>query len=163
MQALKWKWIVAICAALLLTGWTVISNLQRRYDVEFVVPDGFHGIFVIKEDRKNGIPPEWTDNSVRYIIPKSGVLITTDTSPLDVWHSESAKYSSGRQIPDPAGVPRKRHILIQLTYDSLGRNTFLIGSKSEELQYWKDKTIWFRIEPDTSGATGAASALPESS
>lgn len=147
METLSWKWITVSCAVILLAGLVIVLNRHRRYDVEFVVPDGFHGIFVVKEDWKSGLPPERTDSIVRYVIPKSGVLITTDTSPLFVWHSESAKYSSGRRIPDPAGLPGKRHILIGLTSDSLGRNTFLIGTKAEELQYWKDNEIWFRIEP----------------
>ena len=147
MEILTSRWIIVVCAAMvLLVGLLVRLNRQRQYNVEFIVPDGFHGIFVIQEDRKNGVPPERIGTKIRYVIPKSGTLVTTDTSPLDAWHAESAKYSSGRSIPDQAGLQGKGHILITLIYDSSGRTTFLIGSNAEETQYWQDHNIWFRIE-----------------
>jgi hypothetical protein len=114
--------------------------------VEFIVPDGFHGIFVIKEDRNSGAKPEYVEGRVRYTVPVSGVLHTADVRPLRRWHSESAKYLGGKVIPNAMTATAEDHVLYPLTSDNDGQITYLIGTKHEYDKYWKDFVIWFRIE-----------------
>jgi hypothetical protein len=120
---------------------------KRGYPVEFIVPDGFHGIFVIEEVSEGGTEPEFVEGSYRYVIPESGVLKTTDARPFYRWHSESARFASGKEISNMKTPSRGGpHILISLATDSDGRSTWLIGTKDEANQYWKDFVIWFRVE-----------------
>jgi hypothetical protein len=151
----KVKWtifLVGLAGLFLFLGimsnrWLIRSGLVDAHcSVEFVVPDGFHGIFVIREDTKQGLPPDRNGNVIRYHIPDSGVLITKDALPLDVWHSEKAMYQSGSYMPESPQHSGSQNCLYGLATGSDGRSTWLIGTKLECNQYWKDHAVWFRIE-----------------
>jgi hypothetical protein len=144
MRSHGWKcW----CGVVLL-GVGVALFLQfrhRRCYVEFVVPNGFHGVFVVKEDPVSGAAPEREGDLVRYVIPESGVLITADAEPLLNWHTPSARFANGEKI---SNLAEDRYILIGLSNDVAGRMKWLIGSPAEAQQYWKDRKVWFEIEAD---------------
>lgn len=87
---------VAACAA----ATRFVPNPRRPpRNVEIVVPDGFRGLIVIKEDKKNGLAPERTWRVTRYTIPASGKLLTTDAKPLSTWHENYGRYTSGAELP----------------------------------------------------------------
>ena len=119
---------------------------DRHYRVEYVVPDGFHGIFVVQYDPSHGTPPERNGDFARYRIPESGLLLTTDVSVLYEWHAESATYASGKKVDDRLGPSGEGHMLIGLIgFNDKQRSMTLIGTQAEAKQYRVDKKVWFEI------------------
>ena len=145
MRSARAMMLMLVCASLVLLLSTCI-DLGNDPNIEFVVPDGFHGVFVIKHDELAGTPPERSGNLIRYKIPKSGVLKTSDIEPLRVWHSESARYASGKKVPQLTGDPGEQRILYALDTDDRGQRAWLIGTKADAGKYWKDRVVWFEIE-----------------
>jgi hypothetical protein len=62
------------------------------------------------------------------------------------WHQEIAFYSNGKEVSPQSGPSDRHYFLRGLTSDSQGNDTWLIGTKAEFDQYWKDKKVWFEIE-----------------
>jgi len=66
--------------------------------VEFVVPDGYRGRFVLFVDPINGVALRQRDGVVTIDIPVSGVLRIKDDSILARWHTPKARYQDGTPI-----------------------------------------------------------------
>lgn len=142
----RYKWVIAACPLIIVFLVAVFrGDRSAGVRIEFVVPNGFHGIFVVEEDAESGSPPQEVDGVVRYVIPKSGVLITTDAESFYDWHSESARYANGQEIPLPQVEAEKQHFLIGLSGDHRRRNLWLIGTRDEARRWWGDHVEWFEI------------------
>ena len=78
------------------------GNLQ----LEYVFPDGFRGLALIRENQNDGSPAceiPWLPRTEVCVLnfPASGVIHTQGVSPTTVWHRATARYANGTAIPVP--------------------------------------------------------------
>jgi len=66
--------------------------------VRFVLPEGFHGVFQISEDREHGVDLVKSNGMLFINVPSNGLVIVKDLSFLAVWHSETAVFPDGKLI-----------------------------------------------------------------
>ena len=108
--------------------------------VDFIVPDGFRGVFQISP--KDGAHPIKLVNG-RYIIevPSSGTLYVDDMRPFRQWHQERAFFKSGSPLPDSILAGDSDSIRLHgLSTDSNDNSWWLVGTDSE-------KEIFHRMSP----------------
>jgi hypothetical protein len=72
-------------------------RLQPR-EIEFVVPDGFRGPFLIIE-HPDGQSGDFRNGKLSLEIPPSRILTVKDDSAFDEWTTRSARYQSGIELP----------------------------------------------------------------
>ena len=112
--------------AILLSGYEA-----RSEKVEFIIPDGFHGIFQLSPD-SNAPPIPFTNGCFIVEIPKSGKLLVKDTAPFKEWHKPSARYRSGKPIKIGITANDGNEIFcFSLFSDSDGNQFALIGTSDE--------------------------------
>ena len=68
--------------------------------VRFVLPEGFHGVFQISEDRQQGVDLVKSNGMLLVIVPTNGLAVVKDWSFLTVWHSETAVFPDGKLISE---------------------------------------------------------------
>ena len=106
--------------------------------VQYVVPDGYHGYFLVVRDAEHGQTPIRTGARVTLIIPQAGLLAIRDDSFFYGWHSESARSYSGQKLnvhgPDRHG-PDEIVLWPLDTTDHKAR--YLVGTKREYDEYYR--------------------------
>jgi hypothetical protein len=98
--------------------------------VELVIPDGFTGRILIRHDSVNGVPPVQVGGVTRYVIPRSGRLITTDDEPIGTWHTDVASYANGAEIPSAYDRTQEGILFFSLG-TSDGVHLFFVGTRAE--------------------------------
>jgi hypothetical protein len=142
----RYRWIGALIVVVFLLGAALLIVMKAPVNrVRFIVPDGFHGIFVIVEDAVHGDVPKRNANTVTYRIPKSGVLYSRDVQPLKSWHASSASFYSGDNITDDRLADENRYYYFPLDADSDGKIKSLIGTRRDAEEYWRTRRIWFEF------------------
>lgn len=71
-------------------------RLQTR-EIEFVVPDGFTGAFIIIE-RADGQSGEFQKGKLTLTVPPSRILAVKDDSAFDEWTTRSARFQNGDNL-----------------------------------------------------------------
>jgi hypothetical protein len=77
---------------------TVPSLPCLRHDIRWILPDGFRGAFVVLRDQ-NAAPPVSNDCVYSITVPATRVVRLPSLRIFNYWHSESAQYRDGSQIP----------------------------------------------------------------
>jgi hypothetical protein len=67
-------------------------------EIEFVVPDGFQGPFLIVE-RPDGQSGEFREGKLTLTVPPSRILAIRDDSAFNEWTKRSARYEGGGNLP----------------------------------------------------------------
>jgi hypothetical protein len=118
-----------ITLSLLLVGSGCIDNSPTT--TVFIVPNGFSGLFLVAEDRANGVNVQRKDGEYFFEVPESGKLIVKRLKLLTDWHREVAHYKDGRKLPTE-GVYNDNEIrLFTLPYVA-GKGVFyFVGSRIE--------------------------------
>lgn len=136
-------------------GIVALLYINRYFSVSsarFVVPDGYRGLFCIRE-RSDGAENQYSkDGRILYEIPADGFFDARDASPLNLTTSDIAISSSGRifqELPWPAAPPFDA----QLGYSGVSVTSereywFLIGTEKELFDYFNghDKFVGGVIE-----------------
>jgi hypothetical protein len=105
--------------------------------VDFILPDGFRGIFVIIPDSEAD-PMTFRDGRYVVHIPESGILFVANVEPFNKWHTQTAYYSSGIQLPIGIISGNEDKVALRsLSTSSDGRISWLVGTKAEEELAWK--------------------------
>jgi hypothetical protein len=68
--------------------------------VRFVLPEGFHGVFQICEDKKRAVDLIKTNEMLLIIVPTNGLVVVKDSSFLEEWHGYSAEFPDGKLISE---------------------------------------------------------------
>src|SRR6185312_10850184 len=68
--------------------------------VQFSIPDEFRGVFEISVDRQHGVRPVMSNGVWMIVVPTDAHLVIDDDRFLTRWHSEAARYYSGKPVPD---------------------------------------------------------------
>lgn len=137
--------VIAIALLLCAVGIVAFPYINRYFSVSsirFVVPDGYRGMFCIRE-QPNGIENTYSeDGRILYEIPKNGFLDVRDASPLQLTNSDICITHSGRsfsELPWPAQPPFDDRVGFSgLSVSSDGRYWFLIGTEQELYKYFND-------------------------
>jgi hypothetical protein len=77
----------------------VVSCRARSPHVHIVLPDGFRGYFLIYPNQPDGAKIEPNGDEYTVQIPKGGVLRIQGDGPFLSWHSRSAAFENGMEIP----------------------------------------------------------------
>jgi hypothetical protein len=93
-----WIAIVIMLVAVLPLG-MIAYHHRSGYAIVLVVPDGYRGPVRLVIDRERGVVVPLKNDRYTYHIPDGGTLIIKDDSAFRQWHSESAMYANGDQIP----------------------------------------------------------------
>jgi hypothetical protein len=126
------------------------SNRQTltRPIVRFIVPDGFRGIFTVRQDARNGTPPIVAGNTTEYRIPRNGCLVSADMRALRSWHRLQGEYVSGEDLP-VLGYAKNSgsNVLLRILASGADDNIFmLVGTDEEEREYRRTREVWLRID-----------------
>lgn len=112
---------------------------DKGSDVHFVLPTGYEGIIVIKEDRENGIELKKRHDAYSIEVPQNGEVRLKSLDPLRGWHSTSAEFGDGKPVlwcfEGRRDVAPSTVILQEESMDSNGNNWYLIGPK-EIIDYY---------------------------
>lgn len=120
-------------------GWVLVDSLIPSSRMCFILPDGFTGVFRIREDRTAPPPGRRPDGTYVFEIPPSGSLLSRAVSPFRRIGSISGEYASGQKLAAasvletvPSGSPAVRlHILHT---DSDGWYYWYIGTDREAVE-----------------------------
>jgi hypothetical protein len=129
-----------------LRKWAIRNRLRSDlgYNIQYVVPNGFRGILVIKDAPQSGVAPDWLDNhTVRYTFPPSGTLTSSDVTPLLTWHDAHGMYHDGRRIN--SGEIQLRELT---GFNSQKEMYLLVGTPAEADRFWGTFNVWSRIDED---------------
>jgi len=75
------------------------SKEERDYSVQIVLPPSYQGLFRIQFS-KDGEKQVWSNKTLVYTIPKSGVLVTRGENPFLKWGAGlTVVYDNGDEIP----------------------------------------------------------------
>ena len=97
----------------------------------FILPNGFSGLFVISEDRNNGVILDRTNNAYPLEIPENGRLAVKSFAPFNHWHKVSAKFKDGKNLPVATTTRTSEIALHELpSVGGIGIYYF-VGSQSE--------------------------------
>ena len=100
--------------------------------VEYVIPDGFRGLFRISPN-PNAPPIPFVDGRCIVDIPQSGLLLVRDMEPFRRFHSGAARYTSGALLPVAVSASTSEDIqLFYLSTDSDGNSWWLVGPGARE-------------------------------
>jgi len=95
------------------------------------VPNGFSGLFLIVEDRENGVDVQRKDGEYFFEVPESGTLVVKRLKPLIDWHREVAHYKDGRKLPTEGLYNDNEIRLFTLPYVA-GKGVFyFVGSRTD--------------------------------
>lgn len=115
--------------------------------IRFVVPDGYRGMFCIRE-HTDGIDNNYSeDGRIIYEVPPQGLLDVRDASPLQLTNSNICITRSGRvfsELPWPAKPPFKDRVGFSgVSVTSRGQYWFLIGTERDLYEYFngRDKYV----------------------
>ena len=102
--------------------------------VEYIFPNGFHGLAVIAEDKEYGLEIRPVDGKYTFEIPRNGKLVVKDLAPFNRWHKDFARYSNGEKIPDMTSTNNANNGFYGLgtvrSVQGLG-GYYFVGSKEE--------------------------------
>jgi hypothetical protein len=140
------KVITTVCICIAVILFCLLANLaldafwQKAHHVQFVVADGFHSKFRIRQSQ-NGVRIKNEGGKYVYHIPSSGELEVDSVRPLSVISEETAQYESG--VPIPVAPPSQllnttNNTLFDIGADSDGWFIWLIGTSEEYKQAQKD-------------------------
>lgn len=71
--------------------------------IHFVVPNGFRGAFIIYTNSPRGGGLMRQGSNYTCVIPDNGVLHLREEGPFFQWHTRSASYADGKNIPEYQG------------------------------------------------------------
>jgi len=95
------------------------------------VPNGFSGLFLVVEDKENGVDVQRKDGEYFFQVPESGKLVVKRLKPLIDWHREAARYQDGRKLPTEELYNDNEIGLFALPYVA-GKGVFyFVGSRSD--------------------------------
>ncbi len=98
---MRWRLFLTVVAILgtLVGAWCYLTLDESHYWVEYVVPNGYHGIITFELDPDHGVVPAVKGgNTYVYRIPDSGTLKVRDFDLFERYHHEIAQYADGRSI-----------------------------------------------------------------
>src|SRR5947209_5577827 len=72
---------------------------RRSPIIEFVLPDGFRGAFIVYTNQVDGVDLPFAANTYTCVIPSSGVLKVRKDGPFYNWHRTRARYENGTILP----------------------------------------------------------------
>jgi len=117
------------CLGLQIFGSGCIDNSPTT--TVFIVPNGFSGLFLVAEDRANGVSVQRKDGEYLFEVPESGKLVVKRLKPLIDWHREVAHYKDGRKLPTE-GVYNDNEIrLFTLPYVAGKGSFYFVGSRTD--------------------------------
>lgn len=141
------KVVTAVCIGISVILVCLLANLaldafwEKAHRVEFVVADGFHGKFRIRQSQK-GVRIKNEGGKYVYHIPSNGELEVGSARPLRVVSEFTAQYDSGVPIevapPSQELINTTNNILFRLGADSDGWFLYLIGTSEEFRQAQKN-------------------------
>jgi len=100
--------------------------------VEYVIPDGFRGLFQIRPN-PHAPPIPFVDGRYVVDIPRSGFLLVRDMAPFRRFHSSAARYTSGASLPVAVSASTSEDIqLFYLSTDSDDNSCWLVGPATEK-------------------------------
>ena len=92
------RWTFALFVGFLALA--ILGCDRHGTPVRFVLPEGFHGVFQISEDRQQGVDLVKSNGMLLVIVPTNGLVVVKDWSFLSVWHSEAAVFPDGELISE---------------------------------------------------------------
>ena len=124
------KWVILIAPLIALAGCNSAENPVRH---EFILPDGYKGVFKIVEDKTAGQPVKPVDGLVKITVPSNGIVMVKSTHTLQEWHKAVAVYKSGGILPFGVGaLPDAESVaFFSLWTEANGTIYYLIGTKAE--------------------------------
>ena len=72
----------------------------KGHPVRYVLPEGFHGVFQISEDRLRGVDLVKSNEILFVNVPTNGLVIVKDWSFALKWHQDTAEYPDGKLISE---------------------------------------------------------------
>ncbi len=134
---------IAIGLAFCAIGIVALPYINRFFSVSsvrFVVPDGYRGLFCIRE-RSDGTETKYSeDGIILYEVPIDGLLDVLDASPLNLTTSDIAIAKSGRvfqELPWPAAPPFDARLGYSGVSTTSEKNYwFLIGTEKELFDFF---------------------------
>lgn len=109
-------------------------NEEKVWELEIVLPEGYHGVFKIVEDPENGKVLKLNEKDVlTIIVPHSGIVALKQISMFDNWHQTVVRYEDGANITNANFYELDANTLgfYFLWSDSNNNIYFLIGTKNE--------------------------------
>jgi len=107
---------------------------EKEWNLEIVLPQGYHGVFKIFEDSKNKITPQRHEgNMLTITVPDDGIVTLKKIKKFDDWHSTIVRYEDGTTITDANFYELDSNALgfYSLWSDDKNNIYYLIGTKKE--------------------------------
>ena len=121
-----------------------MSADRAGYPVHYVIPDGFHGVFLIRPDPASSIEVLPKNGIITLHIPKNGLLELKDDSFLEHWHTELAYFESGRILGEGSTTAISANDSQRMELFSIGTSdkdsVYFVGTGAELLP-WRDRSF----------------------
>lgn len=126
--------LFVVLAGVVFVAWNDLARLSSG-TVEFVVPDGTSGLFILRE-RPDGVAWRRDGNVQSVDVPASGIVVVDTLRPVDRWHFTRARFAGGapiayeiaqdgRKLPED-GIVR----LYGLWSDDRGDSYYFVGTRN---------------------------------
>ena len=92
------RWVSILFFALL--SLTFLGCDRKGPPIRFVLPEGFHGVFQISEDKQQGVDLIKSNGMFFVIVPTNGFVVIKDWSFQPDWHQETAIFPDGKSISE---------------------------------------------------------------
>ncbi len=116
------------CLGLLIFGNGCIDSSPTTV---FIVPNHFWGLFLVAEDRENGVDVPRKDGEYFLEVPETGKLVVKRLKPLIDWHKEVARYKDGRKLPTEGLYNDNEIGLFSLPYVAGKGSFYFVGSRTD--------------------------------
>lgn len=134
--------VIVAGSVIVVTIWILIARARSTITVQYILPDGYRGVFKLMEDQQAGVKLERQDHRYTVHIPKNGILSVKSLKPLRNWHAVSAAYESGKLIPvAPSDQMTAKTVALYTYIHSTDRvYRFFVGTQADELAISKMRT-----------------------
>lgn len=102
--------------------------------IEYVVPVGYRGVFLVVEDPSSNGWPTATPTGIRLSIPDDGVLILDEFPETYEYHQSIARFADGTTIPSGDGAPAGSVQFLVLQSSTRGNLTvhwYAVGTRGQ--------------------------------
>jgi len=115
-----------------------LNRMSQPKQIKFIVPSGFTGRFIIRENIPNGTEIHRVGGKYVFMIPPSGQLDVRGEDPIiGDWHQETIVDSAGRSLPlgDATVLPPHTRALYGGSCDDKGTVDYFVGTQAEWAAY----------------------------
>ncbi|RMD64840.1 hypothetical protein D6833_03810 [Candidatus Parcubacteria bacterium] len=146
---------LTILAVVLSVFWWFTRRTPEDVCIEFVIPDGFRGVFFLELDPDDGTSPEWRGNTAIYYIPRSGVLKVSSFDLFEQWHTERGRYSNGQPLTADESISQEQYEQSVLLRDAFSmsdgvveRIYFVVGTEKDLMNFRETNRVWWEGPED---------------